>query len=278
MIIAINYANEKYSRARKLNSITAKFFGRVDKVISYFPNDLDEEFKREHSEILSIERGNGCWLWKPYFIKKTLEEMQEGDFLIYTDSGMCYIKGVDALIQKMKETNQDIFLTDIPLLEVQYTHPEVLRKLNGQEFKFSNQIQGAPLIVRKTASAERFINDWLILCQDRSLLIADSYGSIDENLFIAHREDQSILSILAKKNGIKPFTEVSDYGLFPLQYLESGRIFRLQYKESQYTIKNTYFLLFRKEHPFLYMIKFLIKIALKEIGLQWLRKGVLKKG
>jgi len=40
----------------------------VDEYYNYGPNDIDNEFKKKNIEILSQKRGNGYWLWKPYFI------------------------------------------------------------------------------------------------------------------------------------------------------------------------------------------------------------------
>tara|TARA_X000000368_G_C23031108_1_gene712604 strand:+ start:204 stop:1010 length:807 start_codon:yes stop_codon:yes gene_type:complete len=266
MIVAINYSNDAYLKSRKLNSFTAKFFGRVNKVISYGPNDIDKEFKDKYSETLSAKRGNGYWLWKPYFIKKTLSTINEGDYLIYSDSGMCYIRKIDDLILKMNKAKQDIFLTELPLLEIQFTHPEVLKRLNGDKFKFTNQIQANVLIFKKTEFSIKFINDWLSLCQDKNFLIANNYKNINENLFISHREDQSILSLLAKKNGIRPFMDVSDYGRFPFQYFNTGYLFRLKQKEIQYSFSKTYFLLFRKQNPIIYSIKYFVKYMFSKIN------------
>jgi hypothetical protein len=268
MIIAINYSNEVFAKARKINSISAKIFGRVDKVISYGPNDIDVEFRNKYFDILSLKRGNGYWLWKPYFIKVTLDRMNEGDYLVYSDSGMCYVRNIDDLIKKMNQTNQDVFLTDIPLLEVQFTHPNVINRLNAEIFNFTNQIQGAPIILKKSKFSCNFIDEWLTLCQDKSLLIVDeSVSSTDEILFISHREDQSLLSICAKKNGIKPFVDVSDYGRFPIQYLSNDILFRKQTKEHQYTIRKTYFLLYRRSNVTLYFIKYIIKRLFSKMGL-----------
>jgi len=266
MIVAINYSNEAFKKAKKLNSFTAKIFGRVDKVISYGPNDIDKDFRNRNSEILSLSRGNGYWLWKPYFIKTTLDKMNDGEFLIYTDAGMCYLRKTEELICKMESAQQDIFLTETPLIEVQFTHPEVIKKLDAETFKYTNQIQGGLLIVKKTEFTRKFIDDWLILCQDKELLVADNFENISNDLFISHREDQSILSILAKKYGIKPFMDVSDYGRFPIQCLNINYLFRLQRYDSQHTFNKSYFLLFRKSNPLIYLIKYVIKRGLSKIG------------
>ena len=41
MIVAINYADEKYKAAQKYNTNTAYKKGRVNKVIEYSPSDID---------------------------------------------------------------------------------------------------------------------------------------------------------------------------------------------------------------------------------------------
>ena len=93
MIIAINYANEGFQKAQKLNLETALQWG-ADKVIGYTPADMDEAFKEKNKEILSIPKGNGVYLWKPYFLNKAYQELQDGDYLIYTDAGSIYVNKI----------------------------------------------------------------------------------------------------------------------------------------------------------------------------------------
>lgn len=72
-IIAISYSNEKYQRQLKLNKKSALEVGKVDIHYSYGPNDIDPNFKKKNKDILSRTRGNGYWLWKPYFINRKIE-------------------------------------------------------------------------------------------------------------------------------------------------------------------------------------------------------------
>jgi hypothetical protein len=87
MIAAINYANEKYRKQQRLNSKTARWFGKVDKVYSFSPEDIDSDFREANKDILSHPRGNALWLWKPYFINKVMRELNDGDVICYADSG-----------------------------------------------------------------------------------------------------------------------------------------------------------------------------------------------
>ena len=89
-IIAINYADDNFTDAQKLNTWTAKHLGRASRVIEYGPKDMDEVFWESNKDILSRSRGGGYWLWKPYFIARTLRLLQEGDYLVYCDAGIYY--------------------------------------------------------------------------------------------------------------------------------------------------------------------------------------------
>ena len=113
MIYAINYANDAYKNAQKLNTETA-FSNGVEKVIEYSSKDIDACFYNKNKEILLCHRGNGYWLWKPYFVKKTLEKLNDNDYLIYSDSASYYINNVNLLIQCMERESTDIMVFSLP--------------------------------------------------------------------------------------------------------------------------------------------------------------------
>lgn len=94
MIYAINYANDNYKKVQHLCTKTLYKYGKVDSVIEYGPDDIDLTFRNENSSILSKKKGNGYWLWKPYFVKKTLDSLKDGDYLLYVDSATVVIKNI----------------------------------------------------------------------------------------------------------------------------------------------------------------------------------------
>lgn len=53
----------------------------------YGPQDLDDEFKTRFKDILNLPHGSGYWIWKVYIINRKLDEIKEGDILIYLDAG-----------------------------------------------------------------------------------------------------------------------------------------------------------------------------------------------
>ena len=94
-VIAITYANKIFKKHTKLNKKSALIVGNVDEHFTFCPNDIDPEFKEKNKEILSKNRGDGYWLWKPYFIYKAFKEkLKEGDYIIYTDAGILYMDSI----------------------------------------------------------------------------------------------------------------------------------------------------------------------------------------
>lgn len=219
MIVAINYANVKYRQTQNFNTNTAIRKGKVDRVISYFPKDMDMEFRRKNISILCQERGNGYWLWKPYFILKTLESLQENDYLIYLDSGAFYINDVRHLIRQMDSDAQYIMAFELPFKEYCYTKRDVFVCMDCDEFRYvnTNQRMATMVIIKRTDESLRFVREWLKYGQAENIITdaKNHLGKDNYDGFIDNRHDQSIFSLLTKKYGIKAYRDPSQFGRFP---------------------------------------------------------------
>lgn len=215
MVVCINYANERYEKAQSLNSMTAKKVGKADKVISYHPEDIDPAFREEHKDILSLERGDGYWLWKPYFIYKTLSILNEGDILVYSDSGSYYINSVRHLINTMNAAKLDIMPFTLHTPEYLYTKRDAFILMGCDEPEYVNSFQrlASFQVIRKTDYSISFVKDWLNFACD-ARIITDTVSTLGENYpdFIDNRHDQSIFSLLSKKYGLPGFRDPSQFG------------------------------------------------------------------
>lgn len=233
--ILINYADLKYKKTQRFNSWTGKYIGGFDKVIEYGPDDIDPDFKEKNAEILSTPRGNGGWLWKPYFIYTTLEKMETDSYLFYCDSGSFFCNKVENIIKSMADTC--IWVSDLPLIEKQWTKQIVFEVLNAdtKEVKDTHHIQASFICIRKTTSSVLFVKKWLELCERPDLLLAFSENEYQGEC-ISHREDQSILSVLCKINGIKTHRDPSQYGRVPEKYYEKGRLFKIPQHNDAYPV------------------------------------------
>lgn len=262
MKVAINYSDSRFERNRRWNTMTAKLFGGVDKVVEYSPSDIDLEFYEKNSKVLNQSRGGGYWLWKPYFIAKTLSDLSDGDYLFYSDSGSIYINCIDHLIETVETNGDDIMLYESPLIERQWSNSYLIKNmgLESSHQLNENQIIGGFILLKKTSRSIEFIRNYLELCQKDGLLTDEM--TLENEEAIEHRHDQSILSLLAKINKIKPYRDPSDYGLFPLRYLSMSRLFKVNKYQDNYPV---IVLSNRKAHPVIYWVKFKVRAVLKKV-------------
>lgn len=221
MKVLINFADDGYRRAQHLNTWTGRRIAHFDDVREYSPQDIDDAFIKENKKIFSEKRGNGLWLWKPYFILRTLHSLQEDDIVFYCDSGAFFVRNIEPLLLTLKE--QDIWLSALPLVEKQFTQKSAFEGMNciGKVYSESLQISATFLAIRKTKFTVQFVEEWLSYCCDISILkFQDSDVQIDG--FIGHREDQSVLSLLAKKYDLPIFQDPSQFGKLPEKYCIPG--------------------------------------------------------
>lgn len=218
MIIAVNYADKKFRRAQKLNSRTAGQWG-ADRVIEYGPDDIDEVFRRRNKEILDTPRGGGYYLWKPYFYRKAYDELGEGDYLVYIDSGAVYINKIQYLIDCMEqeETPLMIFSLERERIEKGNTKRDAFLLTGCDEARYTDTPQsiGGYFVCKKAPEVKAYLDEVLHYAQDIRI-ISDKpnvMGLPDYAEFADHRHDQSVISLMSKKYGFKRFRDPSQFGM-----------------------------------------------------------------
>lgn len=218
MIIAINYANEGFAKAQKLNLQTALQQG-ADRVIAYTPKDIDSEFAEKNREILSAKKGNGFYLWKPYFLNKAYKELADGDYLIYTDAGSIFVNKIQYLIDCMEREQQDImvFSLEQDMLERKYAKRDAFVLMGCDESKYTDTPQsiGGYVILKKSPFVEKFLKEDLEYAQDSRIIseIENTQGLPNYVDYVAHRHDQVVWSLMIKKYGLKRFRDPSQFGM-----------------------------------------------------------------
>lgn len=218
MIIAINYADGNFSKAQRFNLQTALEWG-ADRTIAYMPEDIDEEFRQRNKTILDAVKGNGYYLWKPYFLNKAYRELKEGDYLIYTDAGSIYVNRIQYLIDCMEREGQDIMVFSLQnqMFERKYTKRDafILMECDTPRFTDTPQSIGGYVLYKKSDFVRKFLEEDLKFAQDERIITdqQNTLGYDNYPEFIAHRHDQSVWSLMIKKYGIKRFRDPSQFGL-----------------------------------------------------------------
>lgn len=218
MIIAINYANESFQKAQKLNLETALQWG-ADKVIGYTPEDMDEEFREKNKEILSAKKGNGYYLWKPYFLNKAYQELKDGDYLIYTDAGSVYVNKIQYLIDCMEREKVDLmaFSLELEMSERKYSKRDafILMECDSKEYTDTPQSTATYVVMKQSPFVEEFLKEDLEYAQDPRIITEqdNTQGLPNYDDFIAHRHDQTVWSLMVKKYKLKRFRDPSQFGI-----------------------------------------------------------------
>lgn len=212
MIRLVNFADEKMTRSQMLCTDSAYTQG-VDQVFQYSPTHMDAHFCQFNEKIVKAERGAGYWLWKPYFINRAIGHCQDGDILIYSDSGVEWISPVFNIIDAM---DQDIFLFSNGHQHVHWCKMDVLEAINrldiqqtdcgtfyGEDYQKFQQVQASVIFFKVNQKTRDFVKEWLLWCQMPGF-IDDSPSKLSNHPeFAEHRHDQAILTCLQIKYNFK---------------------------------------------------------------------------
>lgn len=231
MLKLVNYANDTYKMAQRVNSWSGKYIGHFDEVLSFGPKDIDAEFANANKNILSYQRGNGLWLWKPYFVNRVIEDSKDGDYIFYLDSGAFFIRDVRLLLPYVTQ-EEPMFVTDIPLMECNWTKPSCIDFFHAEQFRLTNQIQGGIVFLMVNDFTRVFFREYLEMCQTNQLIVPEGLGKGDAidrrygDQFVAHREDQSIFSIMCKLRGIKAHRDITQRGRIPKSFFNPNYMYQ----------------------------------------------------
>jgi len=189
-----------------------------DEINLYTADDLikDSSFWKQHGDfILNNKRGFGYWIWKPYLIKKTIDNLNNGDIILYLDSQSRVIieekehllKYIDILKEKKILFSYDY--TNIHP-EVDFNKSDIIHKLNMENDKsiFDNQYYAHSQLIYVCKETRELINSiYSYACVYHNI---DDTPSIIPNhpRFKDHRHDQSLFSLLIKKNKLCSDTKI----------------------------------------------------------------------
>lgn len=84
------FADSKMRKSLKRIKEQAESMDVYDHILIYDETNLSKDFCNHFKEKLRPSRGYGYWCWKPQIILQTLEKMEDGDILQYTDAG-CHL-------------------------------------------------------------------------------------------------------------------------------------------------------------------------------------------
>lgn len=195
----INFADSNMTISQEKNAISALKYG-AQEVVRWNPGMIDPAFFEMNKDILTQPRGAGYWLWKPYIIYREMLTMQDGDILVYSDSGIEFVDRLGHIIDRMKD---DFFFFSNGWPHHEWCKLDVIDAICPNKFDHHpekenyEQIQASLQFYRVNNTTKRFVKEWLLWCQMPGF-IDDSKSKIQNYpTFAEHRHDQAILTCLA---------------------------------------------------------------------------------
>ena len=206
--ILVNFANDAFADLQTINSKSGLMVGGFDEVRSFKPSDMSTDFRIRNQKTLSIDKGAGLWLWKPYFIRKALNSIDTGDLLFYCDSGSTFINNIDGIINTLEDRHSTIGCFDlVDKIEAKWTKSNCLADRSKPEYFHTSQRLASFIMLKKSNISIEIINDFLNSCE-----ISNNIN--EENVIsgVRHRHDQSVWSLLTKIYDIKSMRDPSQFG------------------------------------------------------------------
>jgi len=181
------------------------------------------ELEAHRPFINANSKGWGYWVWKPYLVRNCLRKIPDGDALVYMDAG-CEIlprnKQKLAGIFRHLDEHDQLFWSyqQYPIFNIVFWSKQNLLDRVEKDHGLS-ELNGVPKVwagnfgLVKTPENLSLVDEW---CR---LATADNYRLLDDSpsptpqkrLFLGHRHDQSILSLLVAVHKMKSFGSAFDF-------------------------------------------------------------------
>ena len=202
-----NMAQKLIRQAHEFNLFSKIHFYTAQTLFEKYP-----EFHKAHGDFINsnfqknIWRGYGYWIWKPFLIWKTLCEMDEGDVLLYADSGCeLHVSGIERFMEYLeivqKNENKNLFIgSEAPMKD--WCKMDTVKFFGAEKLILEDNAKEVCPTVLFTSSTEKnkvFFKLYYEACCNYHNV--DDSPSLSPNIstFVDHRHDQSIFSILVRQ-------------------------------------------------------------------------------
>lgn len=267
----VSFASDNnYKVLRAYNFLLLKKLPYINRVFNFDAKDLDDDFLKTNYNLLQNKRGYGYWCWKPYIIKKALQELDYGDYLLYLDIDWKITKRIGKFIDYLDSTNQDLlayYYSENHIVK-NWVKRDLLKKLTCDTnfYTKSYQMEAGTIIMRKSIFIEKFLKSWGEYCQIEHLISDSPSNTPNYTGFKEHRHDQAIFSLLYKKHRLKTLGSRDKYTSEDTLLIENHRNIITDIKKQPLLVAKL-----------LYQSPFLIKIIMINIIINSIHKYLKKQ-
>ena len=191
----VSYGDTCYKESLERIGREAETLHLFDNVILYTDRSLPEPFS---GYARKYKRGGGYWMWKPWVVWHTLEQMEEGDVLVYADAGCSLFSHPDWGKYFHRLANSDAVFFVAEGKNKKWCKRMVFDSFTPkcQLWRHAHQIQATFFLVKKTHGNE-VVRRWYEAAIRHPEFFVDASkeeAEHESSAFKEHRHDQSVLT------------------------------------------------------------------------------------
>jgi len=162
------------------------------------------------------KRGFGWYCWKPFIIYHALQNLQDGDIVLFTDADCYPVSDLNVLFNQCDKDGGVMLFAANGQTHSYWCKKDCYIVMGQNNPKYYNVQAGVArfmLFQKGKWKATQFLMEWLTYCVnplattfDKSILAAEAPE------FIEHRTEQAIMTSLAHKYGLKLYREACEAG------------------------------------------------------------------
>jgi len=169
----------------------------------------------------SHKRGFGWYCWKPFIVYHALQNLEDGDIVMFTDAD-CYPINDFSILYEQCNKDGGIMLFSNAHQHSKWCKRDCYIVMAQDNAKYHNIQQGCArfmLFQKGKWKAIQFLMEWLTYCVNPRATTFDP-SALAEELpgMIEHRCEQAIMTNLAYKYDVKLYREADQHGNFRNEY------------------------------------------------------------
>lgn len=222
MTTLVAFGTEHFRLANQVLRRSARAHG-FDHLRIWTPDELRATpFFAANEAILTQPRGAGYWLWKPFILADALANAPDGEAVVYADMGVRFVSSIAPVVELARATGDIVVFDGRGHFEGQahrnlaraWTKRDCFAALGCDEPAFHDapMVDASVVVAVSSPRSRGFVGEWLEACRDaRALTDAPSeLPNLPEHQ--GHLHDQAILTILARRHGLRAWRCPSQFG------------------------------------------------------------------
>jgi len=215
----VSYADQCCANA-KVRLSNSFNISKLDSLTIYAKSDLDPYFIKRNEKILTLRRGAGYWIWKPYVIlKKMLDpSVRYGDFVFWIDVAIEFTDDGNIVVQEaIKQKKHMMLFSTVIYWNFNWNKRDawIYMELDDPKNYETLMMDAAKGLFRKTENSIAFLKEWVFWCQNYSVVTdhenVNPINKTNLGQFVENRHDQTVLSMLQLKHEVEQHRDIAQF-------------------------------------------------------------------